>query len=71
MVRPIFPPCRAPGSSFYGLLGTLPVFPGAGGAGGPLHPEQKLQGIFVQGSFRGNMGIMGLAYVQNAHGPRG
>lgn len=33
--------------------------------------EQKLRGIFVQGSFRGNMGIMGLAYVQNAYGPEG
>jgi predicted permease len=72
MVRTDFSTMPSPWLILYGLLGTLAGFPGAGGAGGPLHPASRRQrGIFVQGSFRGNMGIMGLAYVQNAYGPEG
>lgn len=36
-----------------------------------LVKKRAEQGIFIQGSFRGNMGIVGLAFCVNAYGDRG
>ncbi len=35
----------------------------------PLFVKGEKRGVFIQGSFRGNMGIVGLALVLNAYGP--
>lgn len=34
-------------------------------------PDPKNKGVFVQGTFRGNMGLIGLAFVFNAYGEKG
>lgn len=36
-----------------------------------LSPEKRDKGVFVQGVFRSNMAIMGLATVANAYGDKG
>ena len=71
MVRTDFSTMPSPWLILYGLLGTLAGFLVLELLAARFISEQKLRGIFVQGSFRGNMGIMGLAYVQNAYGPEG
>ena len=71
MVRTDFSTMPSPWLILYGLLGTLAGFLVLEVLAARFISEQKLRGIFVQGSFRGNMGIMGLAYVQNAYGPEG
>lgn len=71
MVRTDFSTMPSPWLILYGLLGTLAGFLVLEVLAARFIGEQKLRGIFVQGSFRGNMGIMGLAYVQNAYGPEG
>jgi hypothetical protein len=71
MVRTDFSTMPSPWLILYGLLGTLAGFLVLEVLAARFISEQKQRGIFVQGSFRGNMGIMGLAYVQNAYGPEG
>ena len=71
MVRTDFSTMPSPWLILYGLLGTLAGFLVLEVLAARFISEQKLRGIFVQGSFRGNMGIMGLAYVQNAYDPEG
>ncbi|MGY4026703.1 AEC family transporter [Aeromonas rivuli] len=55
----------------YGLAGTLVGFLVLELLAARFIGDRRLRGIFVQGSFRGNMGIIGLAYVQNAYGQAG
>ncbi|MGL6003410.1 AEC family transporter [Aeromonas sobria] len=71
MVRTDFSTMPSPWLILYGLLGTLTGFLILEALAARFIPERRQRGIFVQGSFRGNMGIMGLAYVQNAYGPEG
>ncbi|WP_434470868.1 AEC family transporter [Aeromonas veronii] len=71
MVRTDFSTMPSPWLILYGLLGTLTGFLILEVLAARFIPERRQRGIFVQGSFRGNMGIMGLAYVQNAYGPEG
>ena len=71
MVRTDFSTMPSPWLIVYGLLGTLTGFLILEALAARFIPERRQRGIFVQGSFRGNMGIMGLAYVQNAYGPEG
>ena len=55
----------------YGLVATLVVFVLLEWvAGFSIHPPQE-RGVVVQGSFRANMGIVGLAYCANAYGEVG
>ena len=68
MVRTDFSTMPSPWLILYGLLGTLTGFLVLELLAARFIPERRQRGIFVQGSFRGNMGIMGLAYVQNAYG---
>lgn len=55
----------------YGLLATVISYLVLELLAGRFIGEQRLRGIFVQGSFRGNSAIIGLAYVQNAYGHAG
>ena len=71
IVRTDFSTMPSPWLIVYGLLGTLTGFLILEALAARFIPERRQRGIFVQGSFRGNMGIMGLAYVQNAYGPEG
>lgn len=71
MVRTDFSTMPSPWLILYGLLATLTAFVLLELTAARCIGERRLRGIFVQGSFRGNMGIMGLAYVQNAYGPEG
>ncbi|HAU4874510.1 AEC family transporter [Aeromonas hydrophila] len=71
MVRTDFSTMPSPWLILYGLLGTLTGFLVLELLAARFIPERRQRGIFVQGSFRGNMGIMGLAYVQNAYGAEG
>ncbi|ENY73418.1 AEC family transporter [Aeromonas diversa] len=71
MVRTDFATMPSPWLIVYGLLGTLAGFLLLEWLAARCIAARALRGIFVQGSFRGNMGIMGLAFVQNAYGPEG
>ena len=72
MVRTDFSTMPEPWLILYGLLGTpagflvLEVL-----AARFIRRAETAGGIFVQGSFRGNMGIMGLAYARTPMAPRG
>ncbi|PJG58036.1 AEC family transporter [Aeromonas cavernicola] len=71
MVRTDFSNMLSPWLILYGLCGTLICFLGLELLAARFIADRRQRGIFVQGSFRGNMGVMGLAYVQNAYGAEG
>lgn len=52
----------------FGVLATLAVFLFLEWSAGHLIPEKSDRGVVVQGAFRSNMGIIGLAYCVNAYG---
>jgi predicted permease len=52
----------------YALVATVAVFLLLDRLLSPLIAERADRGVFVQGSFRGNMGIIGLAYCLSAFG---
>ncbi|SHE66487.1 hypothetical protein SAMN04487965_0385 [Microbulbifer donghaiensis] len=52
-----------------GFLGTLVTIPLAWGAARPLATGDR--SAFIQGAFRGNLGIIGLAWAANAYGSSG
>ncbi len=52
----------------YAVLGTLVVFFVLDRFATPLIDKREQRGVFVQGAFRGNMGIIGLAYCLSAFG---
>lgn len=54
-----------------GLVCTLILFVGAEIYAWRFVPELSDKGVFVQGVYRSNMAIMGLAFVQNAYGNDG
>ena len=54
-----------------GIVGTLVLFLGAELYAWRFVPALRDKGVFVQGVFRSNLGIMGLAFVQNAYGDSG
>ncbi len=54
-----------------GIVSTLILFIGAELYAMRFVPDIRDKGVFVQGVFRSNMGIMGLAFVQNAYGNAG
>ena len=51
-----------------GFLGTLTIYLSAEWLAARYISERKYRGIFVQGSFRANSGILGLALCINAYG---
>lgn len=61
----------SPGLIVYGIAATLIVFVLLELLATRLTPQKTLRGILVQGAFRANMGIVGLAYVHNAYGSQG
>ncbi|UOO82159.1 AEC family transporter [Uruburuella testudinis] len=54
-----------------GVGSTLLLYFGAELYAWRFVPETRDKGVFVQGVFRSNLGIMGLAFVQNAYGDGG
>ncbi|PJG84662.1 AEC family transporter [Conservatibacter flavescens] len=58
-------------SILVGVLTTLLLFFGAEFIAAKMIPNRKERGIFVQGVFRGNTGIMGLSLCANAYGTAG
>lgn len=59
------------GLILYGLVATLTVFIALEWlASHTVHPRED-RGVVVQGAFRSNMGIIGLAYCVNAYGEAG
>lgn len=54
-----------------GLSATLLIFALLYAASLLFVPQRADRGIFVQGSFRGNMGVIGLAFCINAYGDSG
>lgn len=55
----------------YALLATLLAYVVLELIARMLVPDRRNQGVFVQGGFRSNMGIIGLAYCANAYGDMG
>jgi len=55
----------------YGLAGTLILFVVLEWTAGHLVQPRSERGVVVQGAFRSNMGIVGLAYCANAYGDPG
>lgn len=55
----------------YGLLANLLFFILSTYATKRFFPEPKDQGVIIQGGFRANTAIIGLAYVSNAYGESG
>ncbi|KHN49855.1 AEC family transporter [Pectobacterium fontis] len=55
----------------YGTLGTLATFLLLEIAAVKVVKEPKERGIFVQGGFRSNTGVMGLAFAMSAYGDEG
>lgn len=54
-----------------GAISVLACFAAAELYAWKFVPEPQNKGVFVQGVFRANLGIMGLAFVQNAYGESG
>ena len=54
-----------------GAAATLGLFFGAELYAWRFVPAARVKGVFVQGVFRSNLGIMGLAFVLNAYGSEG
>ncbi|AEY00455.1 transporter [Oceanimonas sp. GK1] len=61
----------SPGLIGYGIGATLVAFLLLEWLARYLTPDARLRGVLVQGAFRANMGIIGLAYVNNAYGSQG
>ncbi|WP_107852072.1 AEC family transporter [Oceanimonas marisflavi] len=61
----------SPSLILYGVVATLVVYVLLEGLATRLTAEKALRGILVQGAFRANMAIVGLAYVHNAYGSQG
>ncbi|WP_409422497.1 AEC family transporter [Pseudaeromonas sp. ZJS20] len=61
----------SPAVILYGLGATLLFFLLLEWLAGLTIAERAKRGIFVQGAYRANMGILGLAYVSNAYGAQG
>lgn len=55
----------------YAMLATLVGFVGVFWVSGILKLAPENRGVFVQGAFRGNMGIVGLALCMNMYGEEG
>ncbi|MGI2101155.1 AEC family transporter [Shewanella oncorhynchi] len=55
----------------YGLAANFLFFILSTYATGRLFPKHKDQGVIIQGGFRANTAIIGLAYVSNAYGSSG
>lgn len=55
----------------YGLLGTITIFLLLELLAAKVIQPPEDRGVFVQGAFRSNMGIIGLAYCVNAYGEQG
>lgn len=66
-----FSQMASPSLILYGLLATLAAFVLLELLAMRMTADKRLRGILVQGAFRANMGIIGLAYVNNAYGARG
>lgn len=60
-----------PGLIGFGLLGTLAVYLLLEWIARAAVEPARDRGVFVQGAFRANMGIVGLAYCMNAYGEAG
>ena len=54
-----------------GTIATLILFVGAGMVAKKIIPEVRDRGVFVQGVYRANTGIVGLAFCANAYGAEG
>lgn len=55
----------------YGITATLVAFILLEWLASHLTDNKRLRGVMVQGAFRANMAIVGLAYVNNAYGHQG
>lgn len=66
-----FSQMASPTLILYGLGATLVAFVLLEWLARYLTADRRLRGILVQGAFRANMGIIGLAYVNNAYGSQG
>ena len=55
----------------YGIAATLVAFVLLEWLAIRLTTDKTVRGILVQGAFRANMGIVGLAYINNAYGTQG
>ncbi|MBL1378916.1 AEC family transporter [Zobellella iuensis] len=66
-----FSQMASPSLILYGIGATLVAFVLLELLASRLTPDKRLRGILVQGAFRANMGIIGLAYVNNAYGSQG
>ncbi|WP_116475846.1 AEC family transporter [Zobellella maritima] len=71
IVNTDFSQMASPSLILYGVLATLIVYVLLEVLASRLTPHKPLRGILVQGAFRANMGIVGLAYVNNAYGTQG
>ncbi|WP_344960195.1 AEC family transporter [Zobellella aerophila] len=71
IVNTDFSQMASPSLILYGVLATLAVYLLLEILATRLTPQKPLRGILVQGAFRANMGIVGLAYVNNAYGTQG
>ncbi len=61
----------APRQLAYAVLATVAAFLVLWLASGPLIPEDRDRGVFVQGAFRGNLGIIGIAICARLYGQQG
>lgn len=66
-----FSQMASPSLIFYGIAATLLAFVLLEWLAIRMTPDKRVRGILVQGAFRANMGIVGLAYVNNAYGSQG
>jgi malonate transporter and related proteins len=66
-----FSQMASPSLILYGIGATLVAFVLLELLASRLTSDKRLRGILVQGAFRANMGIIGLAYVNNAYGSQG
>lgn len=66
-----FSQMASPALILYGIAATLVVFVLLEWLAIRMTADIRVRGILVQGAFRANMGIVGLAYVNNAYGSQG
>lgn len=71
IVNTDFSQMASPSLILYGVLATLVIYVLLEILATRLTPHKPLRGILIQGAFRANMGIIGLAYVNNAYGSQG
>ena len=60
-----------PGQLFFAATATLIAFLALWLGSGPLIPRDRDRGVFVQGAFRGNLGIIGIALCARLYGQQG